>query len=146
MADKFTRLAEGYWVAPQITAADVKDAAEMGVSLIINNRPDNEEPRQPSGAEIEAAARELGINYCAIPIGRAGISADQLDELAEKIESAEGPILAFCRSGTRSTVLRAFVKAREGAPVSDLVSEARQAGYDLGSMRSALEAIARSRG
>lgn len=146
MAGKFRLLADGYWVAPQITADDVKAAADMGVRLIINNRPDNEERGQPSGAEIEAAARAEGLDYRAIPIGRAPISDREIDELAGAIAAAEGPVLAYCRSGTRSTILRAFLKAREGAPVGEIMDEARRAGYDLANIRAELESLSRSRG
>ncbi len=145
MPTKFRRLANGYWVAPQITADDVKEAAAMGVALIINNRPDNEEPGQPSGAEIEKAARGAGLAYLTIPVSGGNFSATQLDALQEALDTTGGPVLAYCRSGTRSTVLRALLRARAGEAIDGILAEAKTAGYDLSGARGRLEAFAPER-
>jgi uncharacterized protein (TIGR01244 family) len=138
---RFIELAPGFLVAPQISEADVAEAARVGVALIINNRPDREEPGQPAGAAIEKAARAAGIAYVAIPVtGMASISADDIAAFAAAVEAAEGPTLAFCRSGTRSTVLRALAEAARGAEINRLINEAADAGYNLSSLRGALEA------
>ena len=142
MAVKFRRLAEGYWVAPQITAGDVNEAAAMGVALIVNNRPDGEEPGQPSGASIEEAARVAGIDYVSIPFVRANVTDAQVAELEAAVANAKGPILAYCRSGTRSTAIRALALAKAGRNIADVIDEAADAGYDLSSLRPRLEAMA----
>ena len=100
-------------VSGQIRPEDVADAAAQGVSLIVNNRPDGEEPGQPAGTEIEAAARAAGLGYRHIPVA-GGIAPDQAEEMARLLDGAEGKLLAFCKSGTRSTYLWALAEARRG--------------------------------
>jgi uncharacterized protein (TIGR01244 family) len=120
------RLDETTWVAGQIAPADV---AGLGVRVLINSRPDGEEPGQPLSADIAAAARAAGLDYREIPIA-GGISAPQVDAMAEALEA--GPALLFCRSGTRSTYLWALARASRGGDAAKLVAAAAEAGYDLG--------------
>ncbi|MET1110986.1 MAG: TIGR01244 family sulfur transferase [Allosphingosinicella sp.] len=117
----------------QLTAGDLDEAAAKGIRLIVNNRPDAEEPGQPSSAELEAAARAAGLNYVHIPVAGAFAPA-QIEAMAEALE--QGPVLAFCRSGTRSTFLWALARARRGASVEESVAAAAAAGYDLGPIRT----------
>ncbi|MEO0400246.1 MAG: TIGR01244 family sulfur transferase [Pseudomonadota bacterium] len=140
MATPFIPLTETFFVAPQITAEDLDAARASGVSLIINNRPDHEEPGQPLGATIEAAAKALGLDYVAVPVGAAGISERDLDAFDEAIAATSGAVLAYCRSGTRSTILRAMARARAGTPIDALIQEAANAGYNLEGHRPLLEA------
>jgi uncharacterized protein (TIGR01244 family) len=129
----FARLDEAVLVAPrQIRPEDIAGAAAEGVRTIINNRPDGEEPGQPAGAEIEAAARAAGLAYRHIPVA-GGFSEAQVAAMAEALEA--GPALAFCRSGTRSTYLWALARARQGVAAENLVRAAAEAGYDLGPVR-----------
>ena len=125
------RIDERILVAGQLRPADMAVAREAGVTMIVNNRPDDEEPGQPAGAEIEAAARAAGLDYRFVPVGHGGFSANQVAAMAEAMASAEGPLLAFCRSGTRSTYLWALASARDGADGSELAAKAAAAGYDL---------------
>jgi uncharacterized protein (TIGR01244 family) len=125
-------------VAGQIAPADVAEAAAQGVTLIVNNRPDGEEPDQPAGAAIEAAAQAAGIDYLFIPVP-GGISHREIGAMADAIEQAEGPILAFCRSGTRSTFLWALARAQLGDDPEALTAGAAGAGYDLAPIRGFLE-------
>ncbi len=143
MSDDFIPLAENFWVSPQISAADLATAKAKGVTLVINNRPDGEEPGQPRGAEIEAAAKALGLAYVAIPVGPMGVSAQHLDAFDTAMKANKGGVLAFCRSGTRSTVVRAMSEARKGRAVDDIISEAAEAGYNIAGQRRALESAAR---
>jgi uncharacterized protein (TIGR01244 family) len=117
-------------VAPQISAADVAQAAKDGFSLIINNRPDGEEMGQPDGAQIEAAARAAGLGYVHIPV-RGMPTRDQVDQTAAAIAAAEGPALLFCRSGTRSIITWSLGAVQEGADAGELKAHAAAAGYDL---------------
>lgn len=125
------------FVAGQISAADVAEAAAEGVALIVNNRPDGEEAGQPAAADIEAAARAAGIDYRFIPV-IAGISGQQIGTMAEALKDAKGPVLAFCRSGTRSTFLWALARARLGDDPEELADKAAAAGYDLAPIRGFL--------
>ena len=119
----------------QLTAADVAEAAAAGIRLIVNNRPDGEEPGQPSSAGIEAAARATGLEYRHIPIA-GGFPPERVEAMARALE--QGPVLAFCRSGTRSTFLWALARAARGAPAEESVASAAAAGYDLGPIRARL--------
>jgi uncharacterized protein (TIGR01244 family) len=119
----------------QLTPADIDSAAAAGVRMIVNNRPDGEEPGQPASAEIEAAARAAGLDYRHIPIA-GGFPPEQVEAMAEALE--RGPVLAFCRTGTRSAFLWALARAKRGAPAQESVAAAAAAGYDLGPIRTLL--------
>ncbi|MEC7933020.1 MAG: TIGR01244 family sulfur transferase, partial [Pseudomonadota bacterium] len=111
----FRTLTDRILVAPQISVDDVAEAQAQGVTMIVNNRPDDEEPGQVNGAQIEAAALKAGIDYIAVPVAHGGFAPWQLDGMAQALEQAgEGKLLAYCRSGTRSTLLWALTRARAG--------------------------------
>jgi uncharacterized protein (TIGR01244 family) len=130
----FRKLDEATFVAGQIGPEAVKQAAALGVKTIVNNRPDGEEPGQPESAEIEAAARQAGLDYRFIPVA-GGISPEQIAAMAQALAAEDGKLLAFCRSGTRSTYLWALARASAGADPDALVRAAAEAGYDLGPIR-----------
>ncbi len=117
------------WVAGQIAPEDMAILAAEGVTGIVNNRPDGEEPGQPTSAAIEAAASAAGLAYAHIPVA-GGMSSDQVEAMAEALEPP-GRVLAFCRSGTRSVFLWALARARLGDDPQELVAKAAAAGYDL---------------
>ena len=129
-------------VAPQIDPDDMAEIAASGFTTIVNNRPDGEDFGQPSGDEIAAAAAELGLSYTAIPITHAGFSHPQIDAMTQALVGADGPVLAYCRSGTRSCNLWALAAAKAGRNPELLVAQARAAGYDLSGMRPTLDALA----
>ncbi len=138
----FRELSDSVFASPQIGAEDLVAAEALGVSLVINNRPDGEAPDQPDGAAIEAAARAAGMDYRAIPVTMAGLSEPQVAAMAEALANAQGKVLAYCRSGTRSTLLWALTQAREGRPVEEIATAATAAGYDIAPIRPALEMFA----
>jgi len=138
----FRQLAEGVYVSPQITPDQLAEAKRLGVSLVINNRPDDEAEAQPAGAVIEAAAHSAGMGYLAIPISHAGFSDAQVTAMASALAGAAGPVLAYCRSGTRSTLLWALAEARGGQNPQALSAAAARAGYDLGPIMALLEMLA----
>jgi len=131
----FRTLDDRISVFGQLGADDVASAKAQGFTAIINNRPDFEQPGQPTGAEIEAAARAAGLDYTAIPVDHAGFSEAQVTAMADALEKADGPVLAFCRSGTRSTFLWALARARLGDDGETLIAKAANAGYDLSPLR-----------
>ena len=124
----------------QIEPEDVAAAKEQGFTVIINNRPENEQPGQPAGAAIEAAVRAAGLDYVAIPIDHSGFSEGQVAAMADALQKADGPVLAFCRSGTRSTYLWALARHNLGDEGEALIAKAAGAGYDLSAIRSVLGA------
>jgi uncharacterized protein (TIGR01244 family) len=132
----FRRVTDELSVSPQISLADVDDAARQGFRTIINNRPDGEEPTQPSGHEIEAAAQAAGLAYFHVPV-RGGPTPEQVETTQKILEEAATPVLAFCRSGTRSIVTWALAQAQSDAYTpQELVGLGRAAGYDLSGLMS----------
>jgi len=117
-------------VSPQISPQDVPAIKAAGFTTIVNNRPDGEEPGQPTGDQIEQAAQAAGLVYHAIPLGRDGVSADMVERTVSALEGSEGPVLCYCRSGTRSTTLWAL--SQSGKMSADrIIAEAAAAGYDM---------------
>ena len=129
-------------VAPQIDPADIPAIKAAGFAAIVNNRPDDEEPGQPSGAAIRAAAEAVGLAYAEIPVTHAGFSHPQLDAMAAALAEADGPVLAYCRSGTRSCNLWALAEAKAGGDPDALQAAGAAAGYDLAGVRPLLDALA----
>ncbi|PKP86565.1 MAG: TIGR01244 family phosphatase [Alphaproteobacteria bacterium HGW-Alphaproteobacteria-17] len=141
----FRPLSADFSVAPQISFEDVVEAKAAGFAVIVNNRPDGEEPDAPQGDDIASACAAEGLAYAAIPIGHAGFSHAQIDALDAVLAGATGPILAYCRSGTRSTHLWALTRARAGDDVDAICEAAVNAGYDLSGLRPMLDALAGER-
>lgn len=124
------QLDERVFVAGQIWPKDLPALKAAGLTAIVNNRPDGEEPGQPSAAEIAAAAQAAGLGYRHIPMA-GGLSPELVQEMADALAGANGPLLAFCRSGTRSTYLWALAEAQRGVGGEELMRRAAGAGYDL---------------
>lgn len=138
----FRTVTDSFLASPQISIADVAEAAGQGVKLIINNRPDEEDPNQPSGGAIAAAARDAGLDYVAIPVTHAGFSIPQVEAMRSALDANDGKTLAFCRSGTRSTLLWALAEAHDGRDPETIANEAAGAGYDVAPIRSIMDAFA----
>lgn len=137
----FRKLSENVFASPQITIADIAAAKELGVGLIVNNRPEGEAPDQTPGNVIERAAKEAGLAYRAIPIDQSGFSQEQIAEMVEAVRGAEGGVLAYCRSGTRSTYLWALAAASQGEDPAAIKAAANAAGYDVSPLRETLERL-----
>lgn len=144
---RFRKLSDDFYASPQVTPGEMSEAAAMGIALVVNNRPDGEAPDQPPGADIEAAARAAGMDYLAIPVGSAGFSEPQVERLQQAMAGASGPVLGFCRSGTRSTLLWSLARARSGEDPESIADAAAAVGYDVAPVRPAMEMFAaRGRG
>lgn len=137
----FTKLDEDIFVSPQITADQVANAKNMGITMIINNRPDGESADQTDGDAIKRAAMKAELDYIAIPITHAGFSAPQVDAMIKALEDNDGTILAYCRSGTRSTFLWSLAKAKMGETPAEIARLAGNAGYDTTPVRALIEAL-----
>ena len=137
----FKTLSDTMLASPQITPDQVAEAASQGVTLIVNNRPEGESPDQPAGAAIEAAARDAGIGYVAIPVTHAGFSLPQVEMMKEALSGNDGKTLAFCRSGARSTLLWALARTHEGEDPDAIEAAAAKAGYDVAPVRSIMDAF-----
>ena len=126
------QLDENTLVSGQIRPEDVPALKALGVTLIVNNRPDNEDLGQPESDEIEAAAKEAGIDYRHVPIAR-GLGPSDIEAMREAMHSVgSGKLLAFCRSGNRSTLAWAVAKSEDGMSREELDRCVSQAGFDLG--------------
>lgn len=143
---QFKPITDTLFASGQIEPGDVERAKAEGVTLIVNNRPDGEETGQPEGREIEEAARQAGMEYAAIPVGSAGFSLPQVDAMAAAIGNSEGKVLAFCRTGTRSTLLWAMTQAKAGRDLETIAREAQAAGYDISPVRPTLEMLSQQSG
>jgi len=147
MAEMGRALEDGLAVSPQIAPDEVPALAAAGFRMIINNRPDGEEPGQPAGAEIEAAALAAGLAYRHIPVTSATLGPEAVAAFAAARGEAGGKVFAFCRSGTRCTVLWALSTAGEGErSPDDLIGTALEQGYDISNLRPALQRLADGEG
>lgn len=124
------RINDDVSVAPQISPDDMPALKAAGFATVINNRPDGEAFDQPSSAVMKAAAEAAGLSYHYIPLGRDGVSPQLVEQTTAALEGSDGPVLAFCRSGTRSTTLWALSQAGK-MPAQEIVAQAAHAGYDM---------------
>ncbi|MBU6393200.1 MAG: TIGR01244 family phosphatase [Sphingomonadales bacterium] len=139
----FRKIDDKTFASPQIALSDVAEAQALGIGMIINNRPEDESPDQTPGAEIEAAAKAAGIAYVAIPVTHAGFSMPQVEAMqAALAEAGHKPVLAYCRSGTRSTLLWALAQARSGMAPEAIAAHAAGAGYDVGPIMPQIDFLA----
>lgn len=128
-------------VAPQIAPEDCALPAAQGFVAIVNNRPDGEAPGQPDTATMRAAAEAAGLRYADIPIDHSGFALPQVEAMAAVLE-AGGPVLAFCRSGTRSTNLWALAAASMGEDPDAIIAAAAAGGYDVAGLLPSLRLLA----
>ncbi|MEP2028898.1 MAG: TIGR01244 family sulfur transferase [Paracoccaceae bacterium] len=133
-----------YFVAPQIDAADVVELARSGFTRLICNRPDVEVPPSHQYAAIEAAAAAAGLEIVYHPLTHTTMTPENVAKHRHLAETTSGPVLAYCASGTRCTIVWALGQA-EALGVDEIIQAARQAGYDLANMRPMLETIASQR-
>ena len=141
MAD-FRTLSDKVFASPQISTTDIDEAAAAGVTLIVNNRPDGEDPSADQGDAMQAAAEAAGLPYIAIPIGHSGFSEVQVDQMIGALDAAQGKVLAYCRSGTRSTLLWALAQAKKGIAPDEIARAAMAAGYDITPIRPMVDMLA----
>lgn len=132
------RLTDRLAVAPQPAKDDFQRIAAAGFRTVINNRPDGEEQGQLGHEDAAEAARQAGLAYHYLPVNSGEITAEDLAAFARLLNESKGSVLAYCRSGMRSTMLWALTQTRR-AP-DEVLETAREAGYDLSSLRPRLEA------
>jgi uncharacterized protein (TIGR01244 family) len=118
------------FVRGQIQPADVAGCKPSGISMIVCNRPDDEDPGQPAAAEIKQAAEAEGIQFRHVPIIR-GIGPADVEAMQDALEAAGGKVLAYCRTGTRSALTWAVARRSQGAAVEEITEAVTGAGYDL---------------
>ena len=142
----FRTVTATFSATPQISVEDIATAKAEGFTLIINNRPDGEEESAPQGPDIMCAAATAGLEYIAIPVTHAGFSAPQVEAMEQALKAMPegGRALAYCRSGTRSTLLWALARAKMGGNPMSIANNAAKAGYDISPVRPMVDALAAS--
>ena len=131
-------LAPGVSAAGALDRADIEALARAGVRTIVNNRPDGEDAGQLPAADARALAEANGIAYHHLPVTMPSLSRADVDAFAALLAAAPKPLVAHCRSGTRSALLWALVRLREGDDPAALVAAAARSGIDI----AALPAVA----
>jgi uncharacterized protein (TIGR01244 family) len=126
----FIKLSESLGVSGQIRLEDLATIAAEGYKVVVNNRPDGEQPGQPTSAEVAAAALQAGLEYHHMPVGHADFPGADFDSFAQMVDNPQQPVFAFCRSGTRCANL--WVACRPEAEVEDAIAVAQRSGFDLG--------------
>ncbi len=136
----FVKLTDRISVAGQIDPGDLIEAAALGFVAVVNNRPEREADDQPEGSAMQAAATAAGLRYTAIPIDHSGFTMAQIETMAAVLDDA--PVLAWCRSGTRSANLWALAEAwRRGDPEA-IVAAAASGRYDVSMLLPTLRKLA----
>jgi uncharacterized protein (TIGR01244 family) len=126
------KLDDRTWVSGQVAPHEVAELARTGVTMLVNNRPDGEEPGQPLARDVEAAAEQAGIAYRFVPIIR-GIGPADVESMQQAMrETGDGKLLAFCRSGTRSALALALAHREEGTSRDEIEQRLQKAGFDPG--------------
>jgi uncharacterized protein (TIGR01244 family) len=127
-----------YSVSPQITPDDMPAIKAAGFSRVICNRPDVENPPELQAEAMAAAAKAHGLDFVSIPLTHQTMTPDNIDAQTAAMD-AEGPVLAYCASGTRCTVIWSLGRAGEGMSADEILTTATKAGYDLSGLRPRLE-------
>ncbi|MEM9119831.1 MAG: TIGR01244 family sulfur transferase [Cyanobacteria bacterium P01_F01_bin.56] len=133
-------LTDDFSVSTQLIEADFAELASAGYKTIINNRPDGEEPGQLTASEAQKLAQAHGMNYVHIPVKMPELTSAIVEEFSTALAANPGPVLAHCKSGTRSCVLWTMASAQQNVmPLTELMQRAAQSGYDLTRMRPMIE-------
>lgn len=126
------QVTEKLWICGQPNDADLLAASKMGVCRIVNNRPENEDPMQPSMAAAKARAVELRMEFVQIPVVPGRITEDAVRKLQAAVDSADGAVLAHCKSGTRSLTLWVIGEVLDGRlAMSDIDAIGARMGINL---------------
>ncbi|OYX73205.1 MAG: TIGR01244 family protein [Brevundimonas sp. 32-68-21] len=115
--------------------------AAQGFRSVISNRPDGEEPGQPTAEVLRHAAEAAGLAFAHVPVVGGAISDQDVADFREALADLPQPVFGFCRTGTRTTTLWALANAASESP-DHLIARAKTAGYDLGALRPRLEGAA----
>lgn len=137
------QITPSFFAAPQISPEDMPEIAAAGIKRIVCNRPDAEVPPSHQADAIAAAAKDAGLEFEHQPMTHQTMTPDVIAKNYKLLTEAPGPVLAYCASGTRSTIAWALASAKT-MPVDEIISAAEKGGYDLANLRPTLEAAANS--
>jgi uncharacterized protein (TIGR01244 family) len=130
-----------YYVSPQIDAEDMSKLKTQGFTCVICNRPDEEIPASHHALAMERAAKDAGLEFVINPLTHDTMTDERLALQRATLEGAEGKVLAYCASGTRSTVAWVLGHADSASPDA-LLEAAAKGGYHLEALRGRIEFIA----
>ena len=133
-------LTEGFAVSPQISVGDLPDLKARGFRTIVCNRPDGEVPPEMNAASIEKACGEIGLAFVSNPLSHGSLTMDHVERQRDAAAS-DGPVLAYCASGNRSSILWGLAMAGT-VPTDEIIERASKAGYDLTGLIPQFEALA----
>ena len=135
-------LTPGYAVSPQIDPSDMAAVKAAGYALVIDNRPDGEIPPSHHTAAMAEAAAAAGLDFVANPVIGGALTMANVEAQKAAIAGAKGPVLAYCASGNRSSIVWALAHAGQIA-VDELIATPARFGYNLEGLRPQLEALSR---
>ncbi|GIT92507.1 TIGR01244 family protein [Jannaschia pagri] len=128
-------------VAPQLHPEEMAELAATGVTAVICNRPDAEVPPSHQAAAMQAAAEAAGLAFVFNPVSMPNMTMTAVEEQGDAIDAAEGKVVAYCASGTRSAVLWALSQTGRMTP-DEILAATERAGFQLGGLRPQLIALA----
>ncbi|MCO4847984.1 MAG: TIGR01244 family phosphatase [Yoonia sp.] len=131
-----------YAVSPQIDPTDLPAIAAAGFTCVISNRPDEEVPSSHQAHAMQIATEAAGLEFVHIPVTHQGLTSDLVAQQKAAIAEATGPVLAYCASGTRSSIVWSLAQAGDMA-TDDIIKATQSAGYELGGMRGQLDLLAK---
>tara|TARA_R110002051_G_scaffold33923_4_gene75536 strand:- start:2087 stop:2515 length:429 start_codon:yes stop_codon:yes gene_type:complete len=129
-----------YAVSPQIEAGDLPAIAQAGFKSIICNRPDAEVPPSHQADAIAAAAEAAGLTFVRNPVTHQGLNSQMVETQAAALAATDGPVLAYCASGTRSSIVWSLSQAGKMS-TDDIIRATAAAGYDLGGLRGQIDML-----
>ncbi|WP_306151549.1 TIGR01244 family sulfur transferase [Roseovarius sp. MMSF_3281] len=133
------KLSDDFSVSPQIDVSEVEAVVQAGFKSILCNRPDGEEYGQPHYDDVAKAAEAAGLEVRSVPIVSGMVTPQAAQDFAQALEEMPKPILAYCRTGTRCTMLWSLVKY-DDLGADEILNATRAAGYDMGGLVRQLQA------
>lgn len=134
-------ITDRYSVSPQIEPEDAAAIKAAGITTVICNRPDAEVPPSHQADTMRAAIEAEGLRFEVLPITHQTLTPDRIAQQAALVDASDGPVLAYCASGTRCSILWALSQAGQQS-ADDILGAVARAGYDLSGLRPTLEAAA----
>lgn len=135
------RITPDFAVAPQIAPEDMAELAEAGFKVVINNRPDAEITPDICCDEMRAAAEAAGLTYVSNPVANGGLTMGMVETQGKVCTETDGPVFAYCRSGTRSSIVWALSQAGQ-MPTDDILEALAKAGYPQPGLAGQIDALA----
>ena len=139
------QITDTYTVAPQLEPGDMAALAAQGVTTVICNRPDGENPASLQAAAMQAAAEAAGLSFVFNPVVGGQLTMDNVEEQRDAIDGSDGPVVAYCASGNRSTIVWALGQAGD-LPTDEIIARGEKWGYQLEWLRPQIEALAARNG